>query len=130
MSQDKPYDYVRFTWWHTHNPRELAEILKDTFTVTFYARPGSLEEDRRYDLSPYKGQRWEILVKADTLSAFLSAWRAVLFQRERAPFTKRDMKLREMILKLYPRITPTPFPWGFSHEPPFEVEEETEKEDL
>ncbi|RJS90132.1 hypothetical protein CW700_01645 [Candidatus Bathyarchaeota archaeon] len=64
------------------------------------------------------------MVKADTLSAFLSAWRAVLFQKYKAPFTKRDLELREILFRLYPRITPTPLPFSFSQEPPFEVEEQ------
>ena len=120
MNQAKPYHYVRYTWWSKHSPTELVQRLEGEFNVT----PPKLEKDDIYDMSLHRGERWEALVKADTLSAFLSASRAVLFQRTRAPFTKKDMDLRKTIFSLYPRNCPTPFPWMFSHEPPFEVEKE------
>ena len=79
---------------------ELSERLKDDFNLTLkrYLR----EEEYRYILLFFKGQRWEVLVKADTLAAFLSAYRAVLFQKVRASFTRRDMKLREILLSYIP----------------------------
>jgi hypothetical protein len=120
MSQAEPYQYVRFTWWTRHGPTELVERLKSDFDVT----PPKLEKDSPYDLSLFKGQRWETLVKADTLSALLSSSRAVLFQRTRAPFTQRDIELRKIVFLLYPHDRSTPFPWEFGHEPPFEVERE------
>ncbi|MFB0543632.1 MAG: hypothetical protein ACETVR_02510 [Candidatus Bathyarchaeia archaeon] len=120
MNRVEPYHYVRWTWRRRHTPTGLVERLKEDFDLSL--RRLRAEEEAQ-DISPYVGQRWEILVKADTLAAFLSAWRAVLFQRSRAPFTRRDMELREIVLKLYPRNRPTPFPWSFSFEPPFEVEE-------
>ena len=120
MSRGEPYHYVRWAWWHSHSIEELVQRLKADFELALRGLRG--EELSIYDLSPFKSQRWEVLVKADTLAAFLAAYRAVLFQRMRAPFTKRDLELREIILSLYPRRTPTPFPWSFSHEPPFEVE--------
>jgi len=121
MSRAKLYDCVRFTWWRNHDPVKLVETLKREFTVT----PPRLETKSDldlYDWSLYKGHRWEILVKADTLSAFLCFDRAVLFQAVRVPFTKRDMELRRTVFCLYPRNRPTPFPFGFSLEPPFEIE--------
>jgi len=117
MSQAKPYDYVRFTWWHNHNPNELIESLKGDFDLTLKPWP------RAHDLSPF-ARGWEIRVRADTLSAFLLAWKAHLFQRVSAPFTKRDMELREIVLSLYPHNRPGLFPWLFSYEPPFQVEED------
>ncbi len=122
MSQAEPYHYVRFSWWKKHSPTELVERLKREFTIIL----PKLEKYNtyEYDISFYKGERWEALVKADTLSAFLSPDRAVLFQRTRAPFTERDMELRKTIFSLYPHSRPTPFPWEFSHEPPFEVVKE------
>lgn len=99
----------------------LVERLKGDFDLTLR---GVIGEKEAYDISPYAGQRWEILVKADTLSAFLSAWRAILFQKVWAPFTRRDIELRKIVLSLYPRNRSTPFPWAFSPpEPPFEIEE-------
>jgi hypothetical protein len=48
----------------------------------------------------------------------------VLYPRENAPFTARDMALRGRALELYPHNSPTPFPVQFSIEPKFEVAEE------
>lgn len=64
----------------------------------------------------------ELKLKADTLNAFISLTRAILFQKERAPFTPRDMELRKRILEIYPRNRPTPF--LINDEPKFEVNEE------
>jgi hypothetical protein len=75
MSQVEPYHYVRFTWWRKYSPTELVERLKREFTVT----PPKLDKDSPHDLSIFKGDRWEALVKADTLSALLSPVRAILF---------------------------------------------------
>jgi len=120
MNQSNPYYYVRYTLWSKYSPTELVQRLKGEFNVT----PPKLEKNNQYDLSPYEGERWEALVKADTLSAFVSSSRAVLFQRTRASFTKKDMDLRRTLFLLYPHSRPTPLPMMFSHEPPFEVEKE------
>jgi len=120
MRRAEPYSHVQFTWLRAHEPVELVEMLKSKFAVT----PPRLEKENRADISPYIGQRWEVLVKADTLSGFLGATRAVLFQTRRAPFTQRDVELRRIVFMLYPHNRSTPFPWGFTHEPPFEIEKE------
>ncbi|RJS90131.1 hypothetical protein CW700_01640 [Candidatus Bathyarchaeota archaeon] len=117
MNQGKPYDHVRFTWWHNHDPLKLVERLKGEFNPTLHRWPPA------HATSPFAGG-WEIRVRADTLSASLFAWKAHLFQRDRAPFTKKDLRLREIVFSLYPRTRPNPLPWLFTHEPPFEVEEE------
>ena len=62
-------------------------------------------------------------LKADTLNAFISLAGAVLFQKERTPFTHRDMQLRKRILEIYPRNRPTPFPFLVNDEPNFEIKE-------
>lgn len=121
MNQVEPYHYVRWRWRRKHDPIKLVERFKGDFDVTL---PVLRRKGDKLDVSLFIGHRREILVKADTLSAFLSAWRAVLFQKVWAPFTRRDMELREIILSLYPFNRPTPFPWSFSpKEPPFIVEE-------
>ncbi len=51
-------------------------------------------------------------IEADTLRARLSSNRAVLYQRENAPFTARDMALRGRVMELYPHNSPTPFPFS------------------
>ena len=52
----------------------------------------------------------------------LSPMRAVLSQKEAAPFTKKDVELRKKVLEFYPRSRPTPFPWQFISEPEYEAE--------
>lgn len=120
MSEEKPYLYARFVWWRAHNLEKLAMKLKERFTLVGTTIFGRKEES---ELALLKGAREEIAVKADTLSVRLSAYRAVLSQKEKAPFTQKDMELRETILNLYPRDRPTPLPWSFSSEPSFEVQE-------
>jgi hypothetical protein len=117
--------YARFTWYSPYNLEELATKLKESFTIVkspakkkkepwnLTARVWSFQDDVRE----------EIEVKADTLFASLSPFRAILFQKEKAPFTKKDMELRETVLALYPRSTATPVPFRFGEkEPKFEKE--------
>lgn len=70
-------------------------------------------------VDPYA--REELRVSADTISARLAPMRAVLYQKDPAPFTARDLDLRSRILKLYPRNRSTPFPFFYQEEPKFEV---------
>lgn len=123
MTEVETYYYVRFRWWRPHNLEKLAAQLKERFTLL---KPPVSKEQGEPELSIHKKERNEIEVRADTLVAFLSPYRAVLFQRRRAPFTEKDVELREVILDLYPRDTPTPFPWGASTEPRFEKKENAE----
>jgi len=116
----RKYSYVRYTWWSEVGIDELSDELSQMFEV----KPLGYPEITEHELSLYKEVRDEILVKADTLGAYISRVRAVLFQRDRAPFTSRDMELRRRLLEVYPRDRPSPFPWGFSNEEPFEVAEE------
>ena len=125
MFQPEPYHYVRFIWWRTHSIEKLVGSLKENFPMSFH--PYEHEEEFKYDLSPHKGLRWEILAKADTLAAFLSPIRAVLFQRVSTTFTKKDMELGRIVLSLYPHSRPSPFPWFFSEEPSFRVEKDADR---
>jgi hypothetical protein len=99
--------------------------LKEHFTVTkspprkkkqpwdLTSRTWSLQDDVRNETE----------VKADTLFARLSPFRAVLYQKKKALFTKRDMELRQTVLALYPRSTATPVPFRFGEkEPTFEAQ--------
>jgi hypothetical protein len=115
----RKYSYVRYTWWREVDIDELGGELSEKFEV----RPVNVPESTIYELSLYKNMREETLVKADTLGAYISRFRAVLFQRDMAPFTSRDMELRSRILEVYPRDRPSPFPWAFSEEESFEVAE-------
>jgi len=110
------YHYIRFTWWITVDMKEVATKLGESFDVQSITMPYDEGE-----LSLYKEVRDKLKVTADTLEAILSPIRAILFQREPAPFTARDLELRKRIIELYPRDRSTPFPMFFSKEPEFEV---------
>jgi hypothetical protein len=115
----RKYSYVRYTWWRQVDIEGLGGELSAEFDV----KPVNTPESTIYEFSLYKDSRNEVLVKADTLKAYISRFRAVLFQRERAPFTPRDLELRSRLLEVYTRDRPSPFPWAFSEEEPFEVAE-------
>ena len=116
----EPYHYVRFRWWSRVDLEKIAEDLRAPFSVKKIDWP----RDER-DLSLLKDERAELEVKADTLTARLSYFRALLTQKEAAPFTEKDEELRRRVTEIYPRDRPTPFPWQFIHEPKFEVAGET-----
>lgn len=116
----RKYSYVRYTWWSEVD----IDALGGEFSAEFEVKPVNIPKSTIYEFSLYKNARDETLVKADTLGAYISRFRAVLFQRERAPFTSRDLELRRRILEVYPRDRPSPFPWAYSDEEPFEVAEE------
>ncbi len=112
----KPYNYIRWRWWQGIDLDKIAPELEKDFKVEKIEPPAKGDE-----ISLYKDEREELRVKADTLQAILSAFRGVLNQDEAAPFTQKDLKLREKVIQLYNHERPTPFPWEFSHEPKFEV---------
>lgn len=114
----EPYHYVRYNWVTGVNLERLSEEMRGTFAVEPVFMP---EDDRELTLVKYDRERLKI--GADTLKVRLSPYKAVLFQRDSAPFSPRDVELRGRILELYPRITPTPFPISYSIEPEFEVTE-------
>jgi len=114
----KPYTYVRFTWWREVELKEVAEELKGGFTIEPVKAP---RDD--IEISLYKDMREELRIKSDTLVAYLSPIRVTISQKTPAKFTKKDLELRKRLMELYPRDRPTPFPWEFSREPKFEVEE-------
>lgn len=112
------YHYVRFRWWTRLELEGVSEELAQRFEVKMTPRPGA-----GHEVSLLKDDRSELVVKSDTLLAYLSSFRAVMSQSSPAPFTPKDVELRERVLELYPRDRPTPFPWAFSYEPEFEVAE-------
>jgi hypothetical protein len=76
------------------------------------------------EFSLFKDESVELKVRADTLRAFVSSVRAVLYQKEKAPFTLRDMGLRETLFKWYPKKRLSPMPLLFGTEPEFEIAEQ------
>ena len=118
MKKTKPYFYVRFRWLKGVDMKEAAKEFGEVFNVKTMVPPTG-----EFDFVMFKEHREELKVAADTLRAFLSPKRAVLYQREPAQFTARDIELRRRILELYPRDRVTPLPFFFSSEPKFEVAE-------
>ena len=118
MEKAKPYYYVRFRWMKGVDMKEAARELGENFGVEALIPPTG-----DTDVVMFKEHREEMKVAADTLKAFLSPKRAVLFQSKTAQFTERDMELRRRILELYPRDRITPLPLFFGSEPKFEVAE-------
>lgn len=119
MSKDEPYHYVRFTWWGFVDVEGLQEEFEDDYEARLVLPP---EDELK--MSIHIKEVRELRVKADTLSAFLMPSRAVLSQKERAPFTGRDLRLRERVLEIYTHSRPTPLPFMLGDEPKFEVEEQ------
>ena len=96
----------------------LEPVLSEDYSVSRRLFPGS-----NIEVSLFKDDRLELIVTGDRMRVHMNAHRAILSQFEAGAFTRRDMMLREKILGLYPRSRPTPFPWGHSYEPSYEVEE-------
>ena len=111
------YSYTRFRWRKGADLDKVATMLEKDFKVVRRDMPNS-----EYDVSPYKDLRVSLIVKADTLDALITPLRAILSQREKKAFTPKDMKLRQVVLDMFPRSSSTFFPWGFSVEPRFDVE--------
>jgi hypothetical protein len=109
LNANKPYHKVRYSWWKEHSLTELTKELKTRFTIV---RPSQPDSDK-VKLSLFRKERGAIEVKADTLWVFLSNYVAVLFQKEKVPFTEKDWELKETIFKLYNHSRSTPLPWGW-----------------
>ncbi|MFQ6053706.1 MAG: hypothetical protein ACE5OO_05725, partial [Candidatus Bathyarchaeia archaeon] len=112
----KPYHFVRFRWWDKADLEALEREFSEKYSVDWYRGPGN---DVEIDIR--KSERVVLKVKADTLGAFLDIYKAVLYQKEAEPFTRRDAELRERIFEIYNRNRPTPFPWQYLEEPKFVV---------
>ena len=113
------YHYVRWRWRSRLDLERALEEFSQKYEVKMFERPSYEPE-----LTLRKDERDELLVKSETLIAYLSPFRAVLSQKKPAPFTSKDLELRKRVIELYPHERPTPFPWGFSSEPRFETIEE------
>jgi len=114
MRKEEPYHYVRFLWTAPADLGAIEEEL-ERYIVGWRIPP---ETESKMHLHLYNLR--ELKLKADTLNAFISLHRAVLFQKDKAPFTHNDMELRRRILEIYPRNRPTPFPFLVNDEPKFE----------
>lgn len=116
------YIYYRFRWTLETDLDKLDKMLREeSFAVKRHNMPTN-----KYDIALRRRFRDYLYVQADTLVAALSYFSATLSQKEKKAFTKKDMKLRQIVLDIYPNTTSTPIPVGHSFEPKFEVEEEND----
>ena len=112
----EPYHHVRFRWGKRADIDKIAEEIRESYSVDMKHWPRDNAE-----LTLHKDDRDELIVSADTLTAYLSGFRVVLFQKRAAKLTRRDAELREKVREMYTHDRPTPFPWIFSSETKFEV---------
>jgi hypothetical protein len=110
------YYFVRFRWWTRLDMERTEEELNGPFEVRRLFVPRSEKE-----ITLCIEDREELSVRADTLSVRLAPMRAVLFQREAAPFTSADLRLREWVLDRYGWNRSTPLSLGLQEEPVFEL---------
>ncbi len=113
----KPYFHIRYTWWDIIDLDEVRKDLETQFEVTELFVPSS-----NWEVALFPYHREHLRVRADNLSARLAHMRAVIYQKNWAPFTERDVELRRKIREIYDRDLVTPLPLAFNTEPEFEVE--------
>lgn len=110
-----PYHYTRFRWDNSLDLMETEIALRaEGYNVECHDAPQggtSLNWD---------GNRDHLIVKADTLEAFLTRGEATLLQRKSEPFTEKDMKLRKIVFDLYPHAQP-PISVSNPSEPEFTI---------
>ena len=113
------YHYVRWRWGNKIDVEKVSTELGEKFKV-------EVIKDHGWDLelTLMKEARDRYLIKADTLSVFLSIFRAVMVQKVAAPFTSRDLELRKRILELFPKERPTFLPMQSNTEPEFKTVED------
>ena len=114
-SMVEPFYHIRFRWNEPLDLERTKTMLSGSFRVTVATTPHEAG-----GLVYQFGERGEVKVSADTLSARLEPYRAVLYQREAKPFTRLDLALRNTVVDLYDKMgsyRSAPMP-----EPSFEVE--------
>ena len=116
-----PYHYVRWRWSDAIDIDKIADELSTSYNV----KP---IPDHGWDLelTYHKDFRDRYIIKSDTLTVFLSLFRIVMVQKRAAPFTKKDLELRERMLSLFPKERPTILPWQSNEETPFQIENDTQ----
>lgn len=118
---DDSYYHIRHRWWTKVDLEQVEKEMSQDFKVVKTGLP-----PEELELTLHKNERVELIIKSDTLTATISNVRAYITQKERTPFTPKDMKLRKKIIELYPRTRPSPLPVMFHREPKFEVAEDNE----
>ena len=101
--EDNPFFRVRFRWWRPFDldgfTREQGEKYEIDIRPVYIDRGG---------IDIFGETRREFWVRADTLNAFITAYRAILFQKKTVPLTPLDRELLDYILENYTRSRDTP----------------------
>ena len=109
----KPYQHTLFRWGKKADLNEVEQKLSVSFKVKKVIAP---RDEKEFVIDK---DRDELRVESDTLNAYLTHSRALLFQKNDLPFTVKDMELREIVKEFYPHNRPTPLPIFFTSEPKF-----------
>jgi hypothetical protein len=102
--EPRPYFRAHFRWWSPFDVRKFAEEMEGAYEVEVR---DEIDMGDRIDL--FRDFRVEIRVKADTLQAFITPYRAIMFQDEAAPLSGMDLDLERLVLRRYPHFRDTPF---------------------
>lgn len=100
----EPYHRTRFRWWNPLDVEGFAVEFGGRYEIV--RRPNPVQRDR---IEIFVDSRREVWIKADTLQAFITAYKAILFQKERAPLTEKDSELEGLLFSKYTHNRETPF---------------------
>jgi len=100
----EPYYMRRFRWWTPLDVEGFASEFNSRYEIM--RRPNLVQRDR---IEIFIYSRREVWIKADTLHAFVTAYKAILFQKEGAPLTDKDLELKNLIFTKYIHKRETPF---------------------
>jgi hypothetical protein len=110
------YFYIRYKWWKNVDINKIIVEIQNKFEVESINLP---HDDREIVFYPF--EREVLKVKADSLIARLAPMRAVLYQTNVVPFTKKDLELRGYVIEMYPYDRMSFLPMFFQEEPKFET---------
>jgi hypothetical protein len=122
-SEGERYYFVMYSWWTANDLDKLTKELGARFTVLKPFKPQKKLEIGEFWPSLYEIEFNTIEIQADTLYAYLSPYKAILFQKKKAPFTSKDLDLRKTIMSLYTHSRASAFPFNTLREPKFETVE-------
>ena len=124
MTTRQPYHYVRFRRTPLDFREAEVSFKLEGFKVEKHDTPTKSETE--LSMKKFFGTDWNrdhLIVKADTLEAFLTQSVATLLQRQSKPFTKRDLRLREIVLGSYDETRSGILSPYIQTEPEFDIED-------
>jgi hypothetical protein len=124
MTTRQPYHYVRFRRTPLDFKEAEVSFRLEGFNVEKHDTPTKSETE--LSMKKFFGTDWNrdhLIVKADTLEAFLTQSVGTLLQRKSSPFTQRDLRLREIVLSSYDETRAGTLSPYVQREPEFDVEE-------